>query len=71
MGTEGAQALHVRWSLGGDAGEDLMGHPDSSHSSGSAPYGDSAAHMYLDLRPFMDRAPTTVRSAASPSTVTM
>ena len=71
MGTEGAQAPHVRWSLRGDAGENLMGHQDSSHSSGRSSYGDSAAHMYLDLRPFMDRAPTTVRFAASPSTVTM
>ena len=71
MGTEAAQAPHVRWSLRGDAGEGFIGHQDSSHGSASTSNGDSAAHMYLDLRPFMDRAPTTVRSAASYSAMEM
>ena len=32
--------------------------------SSSTLNGDSAAHIYLDLRPFMDQAPTIVRSVA-------
>ena len=32
-----------------------------SSAGSSTPSGDSASHMYLDLRPFMDQAPTIVR----------
>ena len=46
-------------------GEAIQPHDSSSHSSSGASHGDSALHMYLDLRPFMDQAPTTVRSGTS------
>ena len=46
-------------------GEAIQPHDSSSHSSSGASHGDSASHIYLDLRPFMDQAPTTVRSGTS------
>ena len=68
-GRAGTEPLQVRWSLGnGGAAEDgeaVQPHDSSSHSSSGASHGDSASHMYLDLRPFMDQAPTTVRSGTS------
>ena len=69
-GRTGTEPLQVRWSLGnGGAAEDgeaVQPHESSSHSSSGASHGGSASHMYLDLRPFMDQAPTTVRSGTSP-----
>ena len=69
-GRTGTEPLQVHWSLsnGGAAENDaaIQPHDSSSHSSSGASHGDSASHMYLDLRPFMDQAPTTVRSGASP-----
>ena len=57
-------ALDSQRSMGNGIAEDgLDGH---RHSAGSStPNGDSASHMYLDLRPFMDQAPTIVRCALS------
>ena len=46
----------------GIAEEGSEGQNDSSAGS-STPSGDSASHMYFDLRPFMDQAPTIVRCA--------
>ncbi|CAK0780533.1 hypothetical protein CVIRNUC_005084 [Coccomyxa viridis] len=64
-GRIGTAPLQVHWSLsnGGavEDGEAIQPHDSSSHSSSGASHGDSASHMYLDLRPFMDQAPTTVR----------
>ena len=69
-GQTGTEQLQVRWSLGNggavEDGEANHPHDSSNHSSSGASHGDSASHMYLDLRPFMDQAPTTVRSGTLP-----
>jgi len=60
-GKSSAEAQQAQqWPGNGRAEEGSSAHRDSNHGS-STSNGDSASHMYLDLRPFMDQAPTIVR----------